>query len=142
MIRTLKILAAQLNPVVGDIKGNLALAREAYAEATAKAADLLVLPELFILGYPAEDLVLKPSAVEISIAAIQALARETTDGPAIIIGTPWAEEGRLYNSAAFLRGGQVEARYDKRELPNYGVFDEKRIFDAGTAEHRTPNNIA
>jgi NAD+ synthase len=137
MTRTLKILAAQLNPVVGDISGNLALAREAYVDAKAKAADLLVLPELFILGYPAEDLVLKPSAVEISMAAIEALANETTGGPAIIIGTPWAEYGKLYNAAAFLRDGKIEARYDKRELPNYGVFDEKRIFDAGTAEHRT-----
>jgi len=133
----LNILAAQLNPVVGDINGNLALARDAHADAAARDADLLVLPELFILGYPAEDLVLKPSAVEISMQAIADLAADTADGPAILVGSPWAEDGKLYNSAVLLRAGKIEARYDKRELPNYGVFDEKRIFDAGTAPHVT-----
>jgi len=98
-----------------------------------------VLSELFILGYPAEDLVLKPSAVENSMAAIEILAKETKGAPAILIGSPWAEAGKLYNSALLLRDGRIEARYDKRELPNYGVFDEKRIFDAGTAPHVTHN---
>ncbi|WP_035592587.1 MULTISPECIES: NAD+ synthase [Hyphomonas] len=131
MSNNLRILAAQLNPVVGDIKGNLALAREAYGEARAKGAHLLVLSEHFLLGYPAEDLVLKPSAVEQSMDAVRALAQETKDGPAILIGTPWSEEGRLYNSACFLGGGLIKARYDKRELPNYGVFDEKRHYTPG-----------
>ncbi len=131
MSNNLRILAAQLNPIVGDIKGNLALAREAFAEARAKDAHLLVLTEHFLLGYPAEDLVLKPSAVNQSMDAVRALAAETKDGPAILIGTPWREEGRLYNSACFLRGGRIEARYDKRELPNYGVFDEKRHYTPG-----------
>ncbi|MEM1035639.1 MAG: NAD+ synthase [Pseudomonadota bacterium] len=137
MTRSLKILVAQLNPVVGDIQGNLQLAREAHAEAKAKGTDLVVLSELFILGYPAEDLVLKPSAVENSMAAISALAVETQDAPAILIGSPWSEGNKLYNSAVLLRDGKIEARYDKRELPNYGVFDEKRIFDAGTEPHVT-----
>jgi NAD+ synthase len=137
MTKTLKMLAAQLNPVVGDISGNLALAREAHAKGQEEGVDLVVLSELFILGYPAEDLVLKPSAVENSMAAIEALAAETKTAPAILIGSPWAEDGHLYNSALLLRDGQIEARYDKRELPNYGVFDEKRIFDPGTAPHRT-----
>ena len=131
MSNNLRILAAQLNPIVGDIKGNLALAREAYQEARAKGAHLLVLTEHFLLGYPAEDLVLKPSAVNQSMDAVRALGAETKDGPAILIGTPWREEGRLYNSACFLRGGRIEARYDKRELPNYGVFDEKRHYTPG-----------
>ena len=131
MSKNLKILVAQLNPVVGDIKGNLELARGAYAEAKDKGADLLVLSELFILGYPAEDLVLKPAAVEDSMKAVQALAAETADGPAVIIGSPWMDVDKRHNSAVLLKDGAVAGRYDKRELPNYGVFDEKRIFDAG-----------
>ena len=131
MSNNLRILVAQLNPVVGDINGNLALAREAYGEARDKGAHLLVLSEHFLLGYPAEDLVLKPSAVEQSMEAVRALAVETKDGPAILIGTPWSEQGRLYNSACFLGGGLIKARYDKRELPNYGVFDEKRHYTPG-----------
>lgn len=135
MTKTLKMLVAQLNPVVGDIKGNKALAETAHAEAKTKGTDLLVLSELFILGYPAEDLVLKPSAVEHSMVAIEELAILTEDGPAMLIGSPWATEDSLYNSVLLLQDGKIRLRYDKRELPNYGVFDEKRIFDAGEGDH-------
>lgn len=135
MTKTLKMLVAQLNPVVGDIKGNKALAEAAHAEAKSKGADLLVLSELFILGYPAEDLVLKPAAVEHSMAAIEDLKALTTDGPSMLIGSPWATDDKLFNSVLLLENGQVRLRYDKRELPNYGVFDEKRIFDAGEGAH-------
>src|SRR3990167_1354186 len=83
-----------------------------------------------MLGYPAEDLVLKPAAVELSMAAIQRLARDTAEGPAILIGAPWREDGALYNSALWLEAGRIRARHDKRELPNYGVFDEKRHYSA------------
>ena len=131
MSKNLNILVAQLNPVVGDINGNLTLAREAYAEAADKGVDLLVLSELFILGYPAEDLVLKPAAVDLSMRAVQELAVETSGGPAVIIGSPWLDGGKRHNSAVLLQHGKVAGRYDKRELPNYGVFDEKRIFDPG-----------
>jgi len=131
MSKNLKILAAQLNPVVGDIAGNIVLARGAVAEGRARGADLVVLSEHFILGYPAEDLVLKPSAVDLSMAAIHALARESAAGPAVLIGAPWRETGRLHNSALFLEGGEIRARHDKRELPNYGVFDEKRHYTPG-----------
>lgn len=127
----LRILTAQLNPIVGDIEGNLALARAAYAEAREKDAHLLVLSEHFLLGYPAEDLVLKPAAIAASMHAVRSLARETAGGPAILIGTPWEDAGRVYNSACFLGGGLIRARYDKVELPNYGVFDEKRHFSPG-----------
>ena len=127
----LKIFVAQLNPVVGDIRGNLALAKTTVDEAGASGADIVVFSEMFILAYPAEDLVLKPSAVELSMAAIKELAHETKSGPAILIGSPWAEDGKLYNSAVLLSDGEIAGRYDKRELPNYGVFDEKRIFDSG-----------
>jgi NAD+ synthase len=117
--------------VVGDIGGNLALARAALAEGEARGADLVVLSEHFILGYPAEDLVLKPAAVELSMAAVHSLARETGHAPAIVIGAPWREGGMLHNSALFLEGGRIAARHDKRELPNYGVFDEKRHYTPG-----------
>ena len=137
MTKTLKMLAAQLNPVVGDIKGNKALAETAFAEAKAKHVDLLVLSELFILGYPAEDLVLKPAAVEHSMQAIHDLTALTKDGAAILIGAPWAEDGKLFNSILLLQDGAIRTRYDKRELPNYGVFDEKRIFNAGEGDHET-----
>lgn len=131
MSKNLRILAAQLNPVVGDVAGNLALARAALAEARTRGADLAVLSEHFILGYPAEDLVLKPAAVEQSMAAIHALARETRDGPALLIGAPWRDGEQLHNAALFLEGGEIRARHDKRELPNYGVFDEKRHYAPG-----------
>lgn len=131
MSKKLRILVAQLNPVVGDIRGNLELARGALAEGKAEGADLVVLSELFILGYPAEDLVLKPAAVEDSMKAVNTLAAETADAPDMIIGAPWMKDGKRHNSAVWLSGGAIKGRYDKRELPNYGVFDEKRIFDAG-----------
>ncbi len=127
-----RLYAAQLNPVVGDIQGNLQLARAALQDAAALGADLVVLSELFIIGYPPEDLVLKPSAVEDSMAAVERLAAETApDGCGVLVGCPWLEEGALYNSALLLGDGGIVARYDKRELPNYGVFDEKRLFQAG-----------
>ena len=135
MTHSLKMLVAQLNPVVGDVKGNKALAEAAHAEGKAKGADLIVFSELFILGYPAEDLVLKPAAVEHSMAAIEALKALTTDGPGMLIGAPWRDGDKLHNSVLLLQNGEIRLRYDKRELPNYGVFDEKRIFDAGEGAH-------
>lgn len=132
MSKTLNILVAQKNPVVGDIDGNLALAMEALKQAEASSADLVVLSEFFILGYPPEDLVLKPSAVKNAMAAIRRLAEATANHTAgIIIGGPWTEAGKRYNSAFLLSGGDIVWRTDKRELPNYGVFDEKRVFDEG-----------
>ncbi len=84
-----KITLAQLNPIVGDVAGNAAKARAARAQAKADGADLLVLPELFIAGYPPEDLVLKPAFQAACRAAVEKLARETADGgPAVLIGTP------------------------------------------------------
>ncbi|MEL7492315.1 MAG: nitrilase-related carbon-nitrogen hydrolase, partial [Pseudomonadota bacterium] len=132
MSKTLNILVAQQNPVVGDIEGNLALAMETLKQAEASSADLAVLSEFFILGYPPEDLVLKPSAVENAMAAIRRLAEATANHTAgVIIGGPWTEAGKRYNSAFLLSGGDIVWRTNKRELPNYGVFDEKRVFDEG-----------
>ena len=127
-----KITLAQLNPTVGDIAGNAAKARAARAQAEADGAALVVLPELFIAGYPPEDLVLKPAFQAACRAAVEDLARETADGgPAMLIGSPWVDSGKLYNACALLDGGRVAAIRFKVNLPNYGVFDEKRVFARG-----------
>lgn len=128
------ITLAQLNPTVGDVTGNAAKARAARAQAHAEGADLVVFPELFIAGYPPEDLVLKPAFQAACRAAIEELARETADGgPAVLIGSPWVEDGKLYNACALLDGGRIAAIRYKANLPNYGVFDEKRLFARGPA---------
>lgn len=129
MTDTLKILACQLNPVVGDITGNKALAAQMIEQGKAQDADIVVLSELFILGYPPEDLVLKPRAVEACMQAVSELAALTVNAPALLIGTPWREGEKLFNSAVVLADGEIAWRYHKWDLPNYGVFDEKRLFD-------------
>jgi NAD+ synthase len=126
------ITIAQLNPTVGDVEGNAAKARAARERASADGADVVLLPELFLSGYPPEDLVLKPAFQAACRAATEALARETADGgPAMLIGTPWVDDGKLYNACALLDGGRIAAIRYKVNLPNYGVFDEKRLFMRG-----------
>jgi NAD+ synthase len=133
-ISEFRITLAQLNPTVGDVAGNAAKARVAREKAQADGADLVVLPELFITGYPPEDLVLKPAFQAACREAVEALARETAGGgPAVLIGTPWVEDGKLYNACALLDGGRIAALRFKANLPNYGVFDEKRLFARGPA---------
>ena len=128
------ITLAQLNPTVGDVEANAAKASAARARARADGADLLVLPELFICGYPPEDLVLKPAFQAACRTAVETLARETADGgPAMLIGSPWVDEGKLYNACVLLDGGRIAAQRFKCNLPNYGVFDEKRLFARGPA---------
>src|SRR5260370_17472134 len=123
------ITLAPLNPAVGEVGGNGAKAGGARMKARADGADLLVFPELFITGYPPEDLVLKPAFQSACRAAIESLARETADGgPAVLIGSPWVEDGKLYNAFALLDEGGIAALRYKANLPNYGVFDEKRLF--------------
>jgi len=127
-----RIALAQLNPLMGDIAGNLRKARAARAEASKAGADLILFTELFIVGYPPEDLVLKPALQDDAREAVEKLAADTADGgPAVLIGTPWVEEGRLYNACVYLDGGKVAGKTFKVDLPNYGVFDEKRVFAAG-----------
>ncbi|MGB8601307.1 MAG: nitrilase-related carbon-nitrogen hydrolase, partial [Rhizomicrobium sp.] len=131
MMEHLRIAVAQLNPCMGDIAGNLAKARVARAAAESAGADLLLFTELFIIGYPPEDLVLKQAFQADARAAIEELAKDTVTGPAVLIGTPWVVDGALYNAVAVLDGGHVVAVSRKYDLPNYGVFDEKRVFSAG-----------
>src|ERR1700743_1585896 len=103
-----KITLAQLNPIVGDVEGNAAKARVARERAKTDGADLLVLSELFLAGFPPEYLVLSPAFQSACRAATEALARETADGgPAMLIGTPWVDGGKLYNACALLEGGSV-----------------------------------
>ena len=128
----LAIAIAQLNPTLGDVAGNAEMARRARAQAAADKADLVALPELFLSGYPPEDLVLKPALQVACRAKVEELARETADGgPAVFIGTPWLEDGKLYNAYCLLAAGTIAARTFKVDLPNYGVFDEKRVFSVG-----------
>jgi NAD+ synthase len=132
MTDTLRISLAQFNPTVGDVAGNVDLVRKARKQAAADKADLVMLSELFLCGYPPEDLVLKPAFQQACRAATEQLAAETADGgPAVLLGTPWVEDGKLYNAVALLDGGKVAATRLKADLPNYGVFDEKRVFAAG-----------
>jgi len=132
MTDRLRIALAQLNPTMGDIPGNLRRAKEARAEAAKAGADLILFPELYIVGYPPEDLVLKPALQDDAREAVEKFAKDTADGgPAVLIGAPWAEEGKLHNACVLLDGGTVQAKTFKVDLPNYGVFDEKRVFEPG-----------
>jgi NAD+ synthase len=131
MTDRLIIALAQLNPTLGAINANLAKAREARAQAP--QADLILFPELFICGYPPEDLVLRSSFVEACKLAVEELAKDTVTGPAVLIGLPWRNGEKLHNAMALLANGRIEALRYKFDLPNYGVFDEKRVFQPGPA---------
>ena len=131
MTEGLLLALAQINPVMGDISGNVAKLRAFREQAKNKNADLLVTPELSLCGYPPEDLALKSGFQKASQKAIEELAADTVTGPAMLIGTVWVEQGLLYNAMLLLDQGRIASKIFKRTLPNYGPFDEKRIFTAG-----------
>jgi NAD+ synthase len=130
MTDTLSIAMAQINQRVGDLAGNAAAMLEWRAKAA--DADLIIFPEQQLIGYPAEDLVLKPEFAKRAALQLETLAKATADGgPAMLVGSIFTENGALYNGVAMLDGGAITAVRYKHELPNYGTFDEKRIFAHG-----------
>jgi NAD+ synthase len=132
MTDRLTITLAQLNPVVGAINDNIDKVREARHQAASEGADLVVCSELVVSGYPPEDLVLKPFFLKKVEDAVKAFAEETGDGgPAVLLTAPWRDGGAIYNAALLLEGGKIAATRFKRDLPNYGVFDEMRVFEPG-----------
>ena len=130
MTDTLSITLAQLNQSVGDIGGNAAQMLTVRAEAG--KVDLVAFPEMHLIGYPAEDLVLKPSLIQRAQAELERLAEATNDGgPGMLVGSVFVRDGALHNGVAMLDGGRITAVRFKHELPNYGTFDEKRLFAPG-----------
>jgi len=129
---TLTIAFAQLNPTVGDVAGNTTLVRRARDEAAAQGADLVAFSELVLVGYPPEDLVLRPALVEAAATALHDLERESAapGSPGLVVTLPWKQNGRVHNAVALVANGTSTLRF-KHELPNYGVFDEKRVFEPG-----------
>jgi NAD+ synthase len=127
---TLKITLAQLNQSVGDLAANAAAMLAARDRAS--SSDLIVFPELQLIGYPPEDLILKPALIERAAAELEKLAKATASpGPAMLVGSVFVQDGALHNGVALLDGGKVAAIRFKHELPNYGTFDEVRLFQPG-----------
>lgn len=123
-----RLTMAQLNPTVGDLQGNAAKALAAWQAGRDAGADLVALPEMFITGYQTQDLVMKPAFITDAVRAIETLAAQITDGPALAIGGPCPEGTKLHNSYYVLQGGRVTNVVHKYFLPNFNVFDEVRLF--------------
>jgi NAD+ synthase len=131
MATTFKLTLAQLNPVLGDFEGNAAKARDAWAQAKEAKADMVALPEMFITGYQAQDMVMKPAFTQGAMATVEQLAKDCAEGPVMGIGHPIFIDGTLYNAYSILEAGKIKARILKHELPNEGVFDERRLYAHG-----------
>ena len=132
MTDRLRVALAQLNPTVGDVDGNLAKVRAARAGAARQGADLVITSELVLAGYFPEDLVLKPAFQQRCREAVEALRADTRDGgPALFVTAPWREDDKLYNALIALDKGEIIGKRFKVDLPNYGVFDDKRVFTPG-----------
>lgn len=133
MSDSLSIALAQLNVTVGDIEGNAARIIAAAREADAQGADLVLTPEMVLTGYPPEDLILMPAFRAVCRAQVEAIALATCNlGVGIILGTLWEEQGQIYNASVLIENGKSSLIRSKHNLPNYGVFDEKRVFTQGT----------
>jgi NAD+ synthase len=130
MPKPLHITLAQINPVVGDIALNAAKIR-AVRDAAPANTDLIVFPETALCGYPAEDLLLKPSFIDTVMVALHTLAAETKSGPALLVPAPMRNGDGTFNAVFLLDGGSIAAERVKSNLPNYGVFDERRVFVPG-----------
>ncbi len=128
MPATFRLTMVQANPTVGALDANAALALAAWHEGKAAGSDLVALTEMFITGYQTQDLIMKPAFAKAALARLAVLAAECADGPALGIGGPAFQGGKLYNAYHILKGGQIAATVLKHELPNDSVFDEKRIF--------------
>ncbi|NGM44874.1 NAD+ synthase [Rhodobacter sp. SGA-6-6] len=128
MTDTFRLMLAQADPTVGDIAGNAAKAREYWAKGRAAGVDMVALTEMFVTGYQTQDLILKPAFQRAALDAVEALARDCADGPALGIGGPAVRDGRLFNAWWVLQGGRATAMVLKHHLPNDAVFDEKRVF--------------
>src|SRR5512134_3115785 len=130
MTQTLAIAMAQINPTLGDVLDNAERLKQ--ARTAAPRTDLVLGGELALTGYPPEDLVLKRLFQDCVEAGVEDLARSTADGgPGLLVGAPWRADGALHNAALLLDGGRIEGVVFKHELPNYGVFDEMRVFAPG-----------
>ena len=147
MTETFRLTIAQLNPIVGDIEGNATMAHAAWEKGRDAGADMVMLPEMFLVGYQTQDLVMKPGFEKASMAALEALAIACADGPMLGVGGPVRENGRLHNAYFVLKAGKVHSTTRKYFLPNFNVFDEVRLFsraemqgpwDAGALRIGTP----
>jgi NAD+ synthase len=131
MAERFRLSLAQLNPTVGDLEGNAAMARDAWATARAAGADMVAFPEMFLTGYQLQDLVKKPAFAMDVQRVLTRLAEDCAGGPAIGIGGPLPGGAKPFNAYFVLQGGKITAQVLKHHLPNYNVFDEKRYYHAG-----------
>jgi NAD+ synthase (glutamine-hydrolysing) len=129
----LRVALAQVNPIVGDLEGNARLVIDWIGRAREQGADIVCFPELVLTGYPPEDLVLKRAFVRDNLKQLDLVTR-ATKGISVVVGFV-DDDGAIFNAAAFLQDGELQAVYHKVFLPNYGVFDEQRYFEPG---HRSP----
>ncbi|MBL4700509.1 MAG: hypothetical protein JKX85_04550, partial [Phycisphaeraceae bacterium] len=141
----MRIALAQINPIVGDITGNMQQIQLAIEAARLRHADLVVFPELAIIGYPPRDLLMKPSAIDMCQQALEQIASSCTD-IAAIVGYPCPSQTdrglALFNAAALCFDGKIQHSYAKNLLPTYDVFDERRYFEPGYRAHEQSNDVA
>ncbi len=131
MAQRFRLTLAQMNPTVGDLAGNAALAKRAWEEGKTAGADMVALPEMFITGYQTQDLVMKPGFARDAMAHVDQLMADCADGPALAIGGPLLQGGKLYNAYHVLKDGRLVRQVLKHDLPNETVFDEVRLYEAG-----------